>query len=305
MKSITYLAHTDDLDGLLSHAVMRRTHLLGGPRVENVEITYANIVDVVRNLRVEEGRLIIGDTGYNATLNALEPEFRKLKEKEISVEWFDHHDWSHSDRSLERFIELTLNPRKCTTELVQERFLPRDEYAITLSQLAHQSDFGEKNPDVILLENAVQANYKRMQIIREIASGNLRTKTLREAVAKYKEKEGPAKERMIKNAELIRINGIKMVISIADKLFYMKAGADYLLSEFPEADLAATVFETGEIIFKKQSDTKLDLPRLGRIFNGGGREHGSGGIVLLPSISGESRQRVYGFVAEKIEKEYF
>jgi hypothetical protein len=101
---------------------------------------------------LKSGTIIISDIGINH--ESYLPVFEALsisKQKGFSNIWIDHHVWPGGmEEIFSPICEMVLysesgigskEPKKCATEICNERFAPTSVYAKTLGSIAHRTDF--------------------------------------------------------------------------------------------------------------------------------------------------------------------
>ena len=171
-NNILVFSHEQDVDGLLSAAVLKMAH----PNSEVVLTNYGfeNMVAIREKIfsftqqnqqqgqqsgSLGEGRIIIADIGVNE--EGHNPVFEALavsKQRGFSNMWIDHHPWPEEMKDkFSKVCKLVLyssenegeirqddgvtSKKMCATELCIEQFALDNPYAKTLGSIAHRTDF--------------------------------------------------------------------------------------------------------------------------------------------------------------------
>ena len=147
---IVSLTHEHDLDGLGSQAIIKRYFdLKDKDNTSKLMLLYAQYIDFSDKIRFilnsdeHPKELIISDIGYNESFLEIFPLIKKALARGCRISWFDHHIVdSDVKEKIKSMTTIYLNDEeKCAAEIVQNHFLPDDDIAIRISELAHDSDF--------------------------------------------------------------------------------------------------------------------------------------------------------------------
>ncbi len=150
-------SHEQDVDGLLSAAVLRMVYphsevILTNYGFQNMLAVRNKILSFTQSHNL--GTIIISDIGVN--YESYLPVYDALsisKQRGFSNIWIDHHVWPEGmEEKFSPICEMVLcsetemgrnGLKKCATELCIERFAPARGYAKTLGCIAHRTDFPE------------------------------------------------------------------------------------------------------------------------------------------------------------------
>ncbi|MBY9004199.1 MAG: hypothetical protein KGD73_09535 [Candidatus Lokiarchaeota archaeon] len=147
---IVSLTHEHDLDGLGSQAIIKRYFdLKDKDKASSLTLLYAQYIDFsdkikfILNSDELPNELIISDIGFNESFLEIFPLIKKAFACGCRISWFDHHivnpDVKEQIKSMTTLY--VNNEKKCATEIIQNHFLPSDNIAIRIAELAHDSDF--------------------------------------------------------------------------------------------------------------------------------------------------------------------
>jgi oligoribonuclease NrnB/cAMP/cGMP phosphodiesterase (DHH superfamily) len=160
---IVSLTHEHDLDGLGSQAIIKRYFDLNNKHdSKNLILLYAQYIDFsdkiksILNSDKLPKELIISDIGFNEGFMEIFPLMKKAFTLECRISWFDHHIVDPIVKEKIRLMtSIYVNDeKKCAAEIVQNHFLPDDDIAIRIAELARDSDF---KPIKIKLANNLQS----------------------------------------------------------------------------------------------------------------------------------------------------
>ncbi|MHA1982420.1 MAG: hypothetical protein ACTSXN_15175 [Promethearchaeota archaeon] len=150
---IVSLTHEHDLDGLGSQAIIKRYFDLNDKHAsKNLTLLYAQYIDFsdkiksILNFDDLPEELIISDIGYNEGFLEVFPLMKKAFTLGCKISWFDHHIVDPTVKEkIKLMTSIYLNDKKkCAAEIVQNHFLPDDDIAIYIAELARDSDFKTK-----------------------------------------------------------------------------------------------------------------------------------------------------------------
>jgi len=150
---IVSLTHEHDLDGLGSQAIIKRYFDLNNKHEsKNLTLLYAQYIDFsdkikyILNSDELPKELIISDIGFNEGFREVFPLMKEAFTLGCRISWFDHHIVdSFVKKKIKMMTSIYVNDeKKCAAEIIQNHFLPDDEIAIYIAELARDSDFKTK-----------------------------------------------------------------------------------------------------------------------------------------------------------------
>lgn len=293
---IICIAHRKDLDGLVSHAIVRRYALQQSLGIEHHLVSYEDIGRELNELRVSRHNLIVvADLGYNPTIPV--EVVRELSEINTLV-WIDHHDWSSGRELLMAGFKFIHSEELCAAELAWKYFLPRDRVAREIASLAHSHDFCEAGELAWKLYDVISSGYNKLKFIDSLARGETWSEEFQAAYERYQ----GAKERAYSFMEehLIEgsVGGYSYAIALSPK--YLSSTLAGLYLQGRGKDFVVAVYPDGKLSFRRNSPS-VNLARVAQLFNGGGREAAAGGRLEL-EVKKENFKRVSGEIVGKIRE---
>lgn len=336
-KNILVFSHEQDVDGLLSAAVLRMVY----PRSEVVLTNYGfqNMLALKKKILSftqsrNSGMIIISDIGINNESYSLVHEaLNTSKQRGFSNIWIDHHVWPEGMK--EKFspiCEMVLQSqtqmgsnglKKCATELCIERFAPPSGYAKTLGCIAHRTDFPESikfplPPLTGLISYYLgkkELNHKLYSIILDnVTRGILWDTEMQEDMIEASRIIDESIMRSI-NSMVIKKFNIRPPPGSIEKVGEVKAGiakADSFVSrslllgkiiDEYEIDLGIAYRQDGKLSIRRRHDIgekrlQIDCSKVAAAFHQGGGHPGAAGGFLRTNIEQD------GDVAAIIEIEF-
>ncbi|MBI2106858.1 hypothetical protein HYT57_02635 [Candidatus Woesearchaeota archaeon] len=311
------IGHYDDVDGVLSHALLERASIANGQNTVHLDIDYKDMVAPLKLVDLEQAKVArIFDLGHNKSWESQEfvGELRRITQA-TSLEIYDHHRWPDSSQVYEVGARRIVVPRgtdnlerRCTSEIINFFFTPNDPTALLLSQIASNSDFMPNlqyqglDAYTRRLEWVVAAADKRITELRSIElvqyfatlpKDHPKNASLLDskyfwpdhfqvALEEYGSAVESAKQSLEKTIRIEKVQtpsrDYEVVIGFAPQILHMKEGVRHLQGKHPGLPIYACAYEDNSIIFSRDTE-EVNLLLLGRAFNGGGRESGAGGFL--------------------------
>lgn len=286
---IICIAHRKDVDGIASHAIVRRYAEQENIEIEHHFVSYDDIGESLK--RVESARdetVVVADIGYNRNIPIESVE--KIAQNNRFL-WFDHHNWEKVE-ILKAGVEFIHSFEKCAAELVQEYLLPEDEVAKTLAELAHYHDFRKENELAWKLYDVISSGFDKMEIVKRLASGDFWNREFEDAYEKYQKAKQKGYKFLDKHTIIKKINGYTLAIGLAPK--YLSSTLACLHLQKRDVDFVIVLYPDGKMSFRR-NNPEIDLVEIAELFEGGGREYAAGGR-LEEEVSEEN----FTQVAEKV-----
>lgn len=296
--------HIADLDGVGSSAVLQRAF----PEAEVYFLDYNDCYDTFREI-VDSGV----DEVYLADFNlgdANRDAMELLESADVDLYWYDHHRWNAEmkERTEKIAKELVIDYSKCGTELVYERFLPKDSVAKKIAGFAHSTDFGgrmkgaQKISDVISAESG---NVKFLKSLsKNLSKGMFWSDELGEMRKEYRMKKSREIEKAIGNAVFYSarcgVDNLEIAFTRADRC--LKGG--YVGSKLTETygnDISIILYPSGSMSLRmaKEHEGKFDLSEWARLFGGGGHAN-AGGAQYEKEITDENFMEAVDAITKKL-----
>ncbi len=309
------VGHYDDIDGLFSHVISERNNRRNGSYTIHLDIDYRDMLaplDHILNSWKRIGRISFVDFGYNPTWDSdgFMGRIKDLHDLNFHLEIYDHHKWPN-DFEIKPYLKIFELPKegetKCTSEVITEVLLgPTDPVSSLLAKIANNSDFKHESPYQELnnytraLENVIAAvdhgvvdltpqnlieQFVHITDAQSPTSYSLQQSkdfwpfNFFEIQDQYHTEIATAQEELeTESFDYGILNGTTLTIGHGAQILHMKKGVNHLASAFPGRDIYACIHPDRSIIFHRVND-EVNLAPLGKAFNGGGREAGSGGFI--------------------------
>ena len=299
MVEIVCLAHRKDVDGLASHAILRRYALTNGYKIQHFFVNYGDFNEAIKKISKYRDKLIVvADIGYNKKFSEVFEILNDLSNKNKFL-WIDHHDWSDSD--LDGNIEFIIDIKYCAAELVYKTFMKNDNISKELAYIARTHDFrliNEKSELADKIYEVISSGFDKERIVDYLSRGIFWNDEFEDAYKKYQK----AKEKGFKYLdEHVKIykNKYKFVIALSKDYLSSTIATSYLLNKY-DVDFVVCMWKNGKMSFRRKNK-KINLKEIAKNFNGGGRDEAAGAKIDLTVDEGEY-EKIFDKVAEKIEK---
>ncbi len=298
MTDILCLAHRKDVDGLASHAILRRYALINGYSIKHFFVNYGDFNDAIREISDYVGKLIVvADIGYNKNFMEVSEILKKLAEKNEFL-WIDHHDWS--DSKLNTDIKFIIDMKYCAAELVYRTFMKDDEVSKELAYLARTHDFRLKNERSELADKiyeVISSGFDKEKIVDYLSKGIFWNEEFENAYIKYQK----AKEKGFKFLdEHVKVykNRYKFVLALSKDYLSSTIATSYLLEKY-DVDFVVCLWKNGKMSFRRKNK-KINLKEIAKNFNGGGREEAAGAKIDI-TINEDNFEEIFDKISEKIK----
>ncbi len=299
MVDIVCLAHRKDVDGLASHAILRRHALKEKVQIQHFFVNYGDFNDTIKKISNYAGKLIVvADIGYNENFREVSEILQNLAEKNEFL-WIDHHDWS--DSKLNTDIKFIIDMKYCAAELVYRTFMEGDEISKELAYLARTHDFRLRNEKSELADKiyeVISSGFDKEKIVDYLSRGIFWNEEFEDAYMKYQR----AKEkgfRYLDDHVRIYKNRYKFVIALSKDYLSSTIATSYLLEKY-DVDFVVCVWKNGKMSFRRKNK-KINLKEIAKYFNGGGREEAAGAKMSI-TIDDKNFTEIFDKIAKKIEK---
>ncbi len=292
------IAHKKDLDGLGSHAILRRYALAEGEEIVHHFADYDSLPELVRELSGLEGEtVVIADLGWNSRLEGVLEELRRLCSAN-EVVWVDHHDWGEVELGELAEAEFVHSMEKCAAELVQERFMPGDEVSRRIAELAHAHDFREDNELAWKLYDVISSGYDRMRFVEKLSAGTFWCEEFERAYRNYQEAKRKGRRYLDEHTMVLRVGDRTCAFALSEK--YLSSTLACMHLQRTGADIVVVVYPDGKLSFRRNSDS-VDVGRIAKLFGGGGRATAAGAKLDM-RVDEDNYLQVFREIAARIEK---
>ncbi len=293
------IAHKKDLDGLGSHAILRRYARKAHLRIVHHFADYDDLAEIVvelaRSLRGE--RVVIADLGYNSDLLSARDALSELC-RSNEVTWIDHHDWQGGEEILKLGLRFIHSTRLCAAELVQREFMSGDEVSYEIARLAHAHDFREEDELAWKLYDVISSGYDKLRFVEALSRGEFWNGEFEEAWTRYQLAKQKGYTYLEEHMETFRIGGYTCAMALSKK--YLSSTLASLHLQQKGTDFVVVVYPDGKLSFRRNNPA-INLRLIAQLFGGGGREVAAG-AKLEKEVTEQNYMKVFKEIAEKIEK---
>lgn len=305
-------SHEADIDGIYSASVA----LIKYPEARVLFYNYGlenfrKMFDYVKNesKKSKKGLAVISDLGINdQQVSALALDFViYLKQRQWSVIWADHHPWQKEAlRSLNKICTLyhDSSGRKCATEIMYEKLMPKDKIAEQLKLIAHSSDFmvDVKNQDPRVSElihfyrNSSDSRQKLEFLVQKSSKGILWDSQMQKDYLKFIKVAELHKSKSLETLITRKIRSFNVAFVFTYPLVQSSLFANEVFSN-SNADLVMLFNKHGKVSIRRNTD-RISCSKIASfLVEGGGHEFASGGVLKsnpkdFPSCIGEMQQAI-------------
>jgi oligoribonuclease NrnB/cAMP/cGMP phosphodiesterase (DHH superfamily) len=315
-------SHEQDVDGLLSAAVLRMVYpqsevILTNYGFQNMLAVKNKILSFTQSHNL--GTIIISDIGIN--YESYLPVYEALstsKQRGFSNIWIDHHVWPEGmEEKFSTICEMVLYSeteigrnglKKCATELCIERFAPASAYAKTLGCIAHRTDFPESvkfplPPLTGLISYYLgkkELNHKLYSVILDnLSLGILWNTEMQEDMIEASRLIDESIMRSIRSmiikefdfkppGTIEQVRNVRVAIAKADSFVSRSLLLGKIIDE-SEIDLAMAYTPEGKLSLRRrhglpEKDLQIDCSKVAAAFREGGGHPGAAGGFLRTDI---------------------
>ena len=287
-------SHEADIDGLYSASVT----LIKYPRAKISFYNYGlenfrKMFDYVKNesKKTKKGLAVISDLGINdEQVSALSLDFiHYLKKRQWSVVWVDHHPWQKKSLdSLKKICTLyhDSSGRKCATEIMYEKLMPKDKIAQQLKLIAHSSDFmtDVKNYDSRVSElihfyrNSAGSRQKLEFLVQKASNGILWDSEMQKDYMKFIKVAELHKRKSLETLTIRKILSFNVAFVFTYPFVQSSLFANEVFSN-SKADLVMLFNKHGKVSIRRNTD-RISCSKIASfLVEGGGHEFASGGML--------------------------
>ncbi len=301
----------DRFDGIAAAALVLRLARLKGVSCRSVHfVNYHNVREVLLEISKGEGVAWFFLDFSPEQIVDVEKVVKRIAENNMVAYWSTHHACSDAvQQSIVPFVKVvdftTVKEGKlCATELVQQRFFPRDVVARELKNIAHAVEFWTReNNRAEMLADIVASGFDKRRLAEDLSKGALWSPEYERLRGEYVEKKLRAlvdvQKSVVKKEYVGKVFGFCLVPSL---LSSADAGQAVLESS-GEIVVSVCVFRDGRVSFRRKNECDVDVLELAKLFGGGGYVFASGGFVaeVFHVVSQENFNDVLFFIDQKIK----
>lgn len=298
------VAHID-VDGIVCHAIAEMWAKKSKVITRHYFVDYQDISAVLKSLLKvvgPEDEVLIADIGYSK--NLLDFFFSRYGELAARVSWFDHHRWDEeaAERASSIMKEFVVDESLCASEIIQRRFLPKNEVAKNLACLARAHDFNGEGSEKAIFDHAcrvqdvITSGYPKEKIVDYLSGGIAWTGSFDAAYKRYQEVKSDAMRMMDETVERHQMSiddaVANIVLAFARDTLEAKDAKRHLFKR-NSCDAVIILWSDGRIAHEVSSEKFLPISeKINNIFRGGGRGL-VGGATYPEAVSNENRSRCF------------
>jgi len=288
------IAHKKDLDGLTSHAIVRRYAFQQSLDIEHYFVSYDDLGDALESLRGSRNNLVVvADLGYNPTIPQ---EVVFLLAEENNMVWLDHHRWDSGKEILKAGFKFIHSSDLCAAELTYRHFLPGDRVAREIATLAHIHDFYEEGELAWNLYEVISSGYDKLSFVDSLSKGVTWNEEFQEAFQEYQKTKKSAYSYIEEHMVEAQAHGYSFLVALSPKYLSSTLASGYLLDK--GKDFVVVVYPDGKLSFRRNSK-EINLTAIAEMFQGGGREEAAGG-KLDAGVGDENFESITQGIVERI-----
>tara|TARA_Y100000310_G_C20661262_1_gene804936 strand:- start:526 stop:1485 length:960 start_codon:yes stop_codon:yes gene_type:complete len=312
------IGHQSDPDGIISHALLRRSLLNNKDKDHSNEqmihyfTDYAFLRDLLDKVKSSErGKIFVADLSLDENI-CDETLFQQLSTNHDSLAWFDHHEPSIENKDfLDHYCNIvSLASNKCAAVLVQESYSPNNKYDQFLAHLAQVTDFERRDDQFSKqaygLHDIIASGYNLKSLVEDLAEEKVVNKKgfingYQTVIDDFKIKKEEAYINLEKSISYQCVNGYVFAFAFSEPLLYMKLATEYLKERLKVDGIIVVYDGKPNVLAHGKKDLGKRIPQFCKIQGGGGRGHG-GGFLLNHDINQETFQADIEYIKNNLEQ---
>uniref|UniRef100_A0A7C4D7S8 Phosphoesterase n=1 Tax=Staphylothermus marinus TaxID=2280 RepID=A0A7C4D7S8_STAMA len=283
------VAHTD-IDGVSASALYDYFQNNNYDKVIYVEPYHLNkLANTILNLKNID-KIVFTDLGLNDNVfNIFKNTLAHLKNRNIEIEWYDHHVWN--DEWITEFnnigVKLFIDRSTCAVGVVA-KYAPRVRESID-DNFVNELVNGVCSADLFRFDHKLGPWFYRLvrrrsgddwrkYVFEKISNGVIWCSEFTDKVIELFDKEINEYNNIEYNIELIDVNGLKIGFILNNEYIESSLLASYVLSKY-SLDVAIVASIDGKLSIRSR---KYNVRNLAYKLGGGGHIKASGAKVKIP-----------------------
>ncbi len=298
---------SQQLDGLAAAAIVFRAARLRSHDVKLGGIlNFENADEQFSAMQNLSGDLIFILDFLPDSLSAIEPKLSAITVRNRIAYWNSHHPHSEADGlALSRHVHtvdlsgpLHYAPvpkeKVCAAELAQKKFLPTDNAAKELAEIAHDIEFWERTDKrAVQLADLIASGIEPRELIESLSKGVLWSDKFEQLRQEYLGKKQHAMQDIIAHLAVKNITGFNFGFSLAPTILPSSDAGQHILDTHTAVDVSVVLYRNGRISFRKRDTCNLNLAEIAKLFGGGGHNYAAGArLAQHQSITRENFDNV-------------
>ncbi len=308
---------SQQLDGLAAAAIVFRAARLRGHEVRlGGLLNFESSNEQFSAMQSLSGDLIFILDFLPDNVPSLEPGLSAITVRNRIAYWNSHHPHSESDGAvLSRHVhtvELTgplhyapvPKEKACAAELVQKRFLPNDNAAKELAEIAHDIEFWERTDKRALqLADLIASGFEPKELIESLSKGILWSEKFEQLRQEYLAKKQRAMQDIISHLAVRNITGFNFGFTLAPAILQSSDAGQHVLDTHSGVDVSVVLYRNGRISFRKRDTCGLNLAELAKLFGGGGHSYAAGAkLSQFASVTRDNFEHVLFAIDQKLKE---
>ncbi len=288
----------NNLDGICAAAIVARHLKLKNHSFRIFLLSYPTVEDDLAELAKLDGYYVFVLDVSPENVPYLEEKLTRISKANKIVYWNSHHPYSEeSKKILEKHCfavelsgmlknSLVFEQRKCSAELVFQKFMKNDSISEKLANIAHDMEFWiRKDENAPKLADLIASGFDRKELIDIFSRGVIWSERFETLRSEYLEKKEKALKVLIERAKVKDYIRCKVGISKAPSSL-STADAGHEILDKLDVDMAVVIYRDGKISLRRKEGCEVDLADAARkLFHGGGHPYAAGGDIKEKYLS--------------------
>ena len=297
MNHLFIITHTD-LDGIGSAVAYLKLVRRG---LSETTVLFSEPYELHETLKLvvenaeKSDRLAIMDLGPNEkNYNIIIDLIKKIVNKDVLVEWYDHHIWEDEGKSLKNVgIKMFIDRSTCATGVVV-RYASKiynrqvDDFLVELVKAVCAADLWKwdhfmapKLFRVVGSDKGSQSDEWRFRVLEKFLSEKLWDDELQEKLEGYVNKELRGYEKVLRTLYVKRFREFTLVSVVKPRGPPANSLIGAMLLSRLNADIAIIGRENGAMSLRSKN---IDVQKIARFLGGGGHPRAAGAKIRIPFL---------------------
>lgn len=309
----------NNLDGVCAAAIIARHLRLKNHQFRIFLSSYPTIEDDFAEISKLENHYVFVLDISPENVSYLEEKLQKISRLNKIVYWNSHHPYSEESRKiLEKHVfsvelsgmlknSLVFEQRKCSAELVFQKFMKNDSISEKLAAIAHDLEFWiRKDENAEKLADIIASGFDKKELIDILSRGVIWSERFETLRNEYLDKKERALKILVERSKIKDYIRCRVGISKSPSTLSTADAGHELLNKL-DVDVAIVVYRDGKLSFRRKDGCEIDLSEIAKkLFHGGGHPYAAGGDIKekFSSVSMENFEDVIVFIHMKLA-DYF
>lgn len=170
--------------------------------------------------------------------------------------------------------------KQCSAFAVCNRFLPTDQIAKKLAELAYEVKFWQMHDErSTKLSDLIAAQYSPVELIENLSKGMFWNEKLEEHHKAYNERKNNAFEEMMQTLTVKSYVNNGFGFALTPQILNGADACQKILNSHAGVDVAVAIYRDGRICLRRKENCTVNVKELAEIFNGGGLPFAAGARI--------------------------